>query len=343
MGQRQRGVDVPRTFQQLDVGDPETCKREPGCLHTPTVRQIGDYGGTNGFTHLYVPPIERSQIFNNASHRPEGIFTFELTGNCGAALVTRHPTRRKDSPGGSEAVFEEYVKCHHESWVEFSRDKNLQDIQPILISGFDVTKDFTMVSYLNNPDGSPLEIGNTTSKPMFASTIPPFGGSWCFKHTPHFQEAESVSTGFDQCVFIRYYTMRFKPPLGTPKVIRAGAWPHDLGPDDNKGDSFPKLTVQSDNATITNGGSESEGQPGPIAKGDGSEPNIIIPDTRCVRFLLYFCISSEICFQDGGFDDWDIIADYVFKVSPSSPCYWVTESFFCRTQMLRPCCCTTVI
>ena len=29
-----------------------------------------------------------------------------------------------------------------------------------------------------------------------------------------------------------------------------------------------------------------------------------------------FCFFSEICLQDDGFNDWDIIADYVFKVSP---------------------------
>ena len=212
------------------------------------------------------------------------MFTFELTGDCGAALVTRHPTHRKDSAGGLEPVFEEYVKCHFKSWVEFAHYKNLRGVEPILISGFDVTKDFAMVSYLGHPDNAPLKIGYTISKSMFASTTPPFRGSWRFKHTPHFQEAESVSAQFDQCVFVRYYTMRFKPLLRTPKVIRAGAGPHDLGSGDNKGDTFPELAVQFDNVSVASAGDDPGGQPGSITEGTGSDPDTTTQNMLCVQF-----------------------------------------------------------
>ena len=217
------------------------------------------------------------------------MFTFELTGDCGAALVTRYPTHREDSAGASERVFEQYVKSHYESWVEFACDKNLQDVQPVLISGFDVTKDFAMVSYLNHPDGPPLGIGYTISRPMFASTTPLFGGSWRFKYTPHFQEAESVSIEFDQCVFIRYYTMRFKRLLGllkTSKPIRAGTRPHDLSSGGKQENTFPEPTVQFNNAPLASGSGEPGGQPGSIAESAGSEPDTIIQNTLCVRFLL---------------------------------------------------------
>jgi len=54
LGERQLGVDVPITFEQLDVGTLELGKpRPPGCLHTSTVQQSGDASFT-GFSPMYV-------------------------------------------------------------------------------------------------------------------------------------------------------------------------------------------------------------------------------------------------------------------------------------------------
>jgi hypothetical protein len=41
LGERRLGIDVPLTFEELDVGTPEFRQpRLPGCLHTDTVREI---------------------------------------------------------------------------------------------------------------------------------------------------------------------------------------------------------------------------------------------------------------------------------------------------------------
>jgi len=42
LGDRMLGDDVPATFKQLDVGTliPDRY-RPPGCLHTPTIREVG--------------------------------------------------------------------------------------------------------------------------------------------------------------------------------------------------------------------------------------------------------------------------------------------------------------
>lgn len=287
LGQRRLGIDVPLTFQQLDVGDPVSDEREPGCLHTPTVRQIGPYAGARGFTSLYVKPIPPSStIFKSVLPRPEGTFTFELTGDRGAALVTRHPTHRKDSPSRLEPVFEEYTKRHYKSWVELARrGEDSQDVQPVLVSGFDVTKDFAMVSYLSHSGGASLQSGCSIPKPMFDPENPPFRGAWRFIQTPYFQNAEGASAEFDQCVFIRYFTMRFKPLLKIPKVIRAGAGPHDLGSGDNKGETFPELTVQSNDESTVTGGEDAGGQPGRIMGGAGSEQEVVVRNALCVWFL----------------------------------------------------------
>ena len=178
--------------------------------------------------------------------------------------MTRYQTYRGDSP--LEAVFERYTKRHYESWVAFARHKGYGDhVQPVLVSGFDMTRDFAMVVYSN--EGASLEADLTITVPMLASTSTSVWGTWRTRCSPHtnygpqqcnlpsndrtidLPSSQSVDPGsipneFDQCVFVRYYTARLRKWM-PPKVIRAGAGSHDLGSGDNRGDAFPDLTVQS--------------------------------------------------------------------------------------------------
>jgi len=205
-------------------------------------------------------------------------FSFELTGDRGAALVTRHPTYCEDSL--LDSAFEEYTVRHYESWVAFARYKQYgNNVHPVLVSGVDMTRDFAMVAYSNRSTFQ--EPGQTIAVPMFASASGSFRGTWrtrCLAHTNHGPQQSSppphqlaiytsfpmqpgdersTTSGFVQCVFVRYYTMRSKGPLALfPKVIRASGGPHDLGPGDNTGNTFPELLVQSgaEPATTSYGG-----------------------------------------------------------------------------------------
>jgi hypothetical protein len=235
---------------------------------------------------------------------PGAHFSFELSGNRGAALVTKYPTYREDSL--LESAFEAYTKRHYESWVKFARDKQYgNDIHPVLVTGFDMTRDFAMAAYSN--EGVSLESGCTINVPMVASASASIWGTWhtrCSTHTNHGPQqcrppprgqavhdslpSQSVETGsvpseFNQCVFIRYYTMRSRKGMPMfPKVIRAGAGPHDLGSGDNGGDAFPKLTVQSD-AEPTMDGDEGLGNQWNLATDDaGFEPDIVVRNTPYV-------------------------------------------------------------
>jgi len=119
LGDRQLGVDVPSTFEQLNVGPPVSGQpRRPACLHTPTVRQIGATLDPTESTTPCVPSlIPFFAVFMSVPSRlPEHatIFSFELTGDRGAALVTRHETRSEDTL--LEAGFERYIKLHYKSW-----------------------------------------------------------------------------------------------------------------------------------------------------------------------------------------------------------------------------------
>lgn len=285
-GQRQPGVDVPVGFQQLQVGDPVIQEREPGCLHTNAVKYISFFHNPSGFTPLYVSVSRHSKPFSKYQHRPRGMFTFNLTGDRGAALVTRHKTHRKDSPGDLERSFEEYIKLHYKSWIEFARHQlRPQDTKLVLVSGFDVTKDFSMVSYSHEGDVYPRH-SFTISKPMFPSTSREFRGEWSFDRMTHFNDARRVSPAFDQCVFVRYYTMRFRALFG-PKVTRAGTSSRDPAPADKQGWTFPESTTQPDAGSSI----ADEGDPGGWHTG-----------------------GAEFDSGDNVSDDWDVIAGYVFQV-----------------------------
>lgn len=65
------------------------------------------------------------------------------------ALVTKCDINRQDALVESE--FEAYTKDHYKSWVTFARGKKPgDDIHPVLVSGVDMTQDFTMVTYSDN-------------------------------------------------------------------------------------------------------------------------------------------------------------------------------------------------
>ena len=270
-------------------------------------------------------------------HRPLGpgaYFSFELTGNHGAALVTKYPTFGKDSL--LEFSFEEYTKRHYESWVKFARHKMYgRDVQPILVYGFDMTRDFAMVAYSN--EGTSLEADLTITVPMIASASASTWGTWRTRCTPHTKywphqyshpsseraiglppsqpvDAMSIPDEFDQCVFVRYYTMRWRWRF--PRVIRAGAGPHDLGPGNNEGDTFPELTVQSDAGPATSDDEDLRGQWGPTTDDADSDPGAVIRNIPYVRVSPCHFVPADVCLQDEEYDSWGAIADYVFQVIP---------------------------
>jgi hypothetical protein len=115
--------------------------------------------------------------------------------------------------------------------------------------------------------------------------------------TPSSQSVQAVNipNDFNQCVFLRYYTMRERKWMpGIPKVIKAGAGPHDLGSGDNKGDTFPELTTQSNVDSADPPTSDDEGLGGrrsPTAGGSDSEPDIVVRNTSYVWTLSSSLVS----------------------------------------------------
>jgi len=247
LGRRELGVDVPHTFEQLDVGPTfVTQPRSPGYLSSNTVRETP--ARLRAPIYPYVRsaasvPSKTSYLRSSALEPGSGIL-FQLTGDQGAALLTKHPTYREDAELGR--AFEVYTKVHYDSWVAFARERRHPDgIKPILVTGVDMTRDFAMMSY--SGDGGDLTAEFTTSTLGVASPW----GTWrttgmvhtncgpqlCHPPSPTQTVDPTFLDEYNQCVFVRYYTMRKR--LGIPRVIKAAAGPHDLGPGDCDGGGSP--------------------------------------------------------------------------------------------------------
>ena len=217
---------------------------------------------------------------------PGASFSFELTGSHGAALVTKYQTYREDCQ--LESTFEHYTKRHYESWVAFARHKQYgDDVRPVLVYGLDMTKDFAMVAYSDEDPSLESDLIIDVLTPTSTSVLPPAStsvltpastsvwGTWRTRVLPHTNygpqeyslpphtravdlpssqqaDARSIPDEFNQCVFIRYYTTRRRAFM-FPKVIKAGAGPHDLGSGHNGGDNFTELTVQPNIEPTTSG------------------------------------------------------------------------------------------
>jgi len=233
---------------------------------------------------------------------PGSSVSFQLTGDQGAILLTKHPTYREDAELGR--AFEVYTKEHYDSWVMFARKRgHPDDIKPVLVTGVDMTRDFAMMSYSSDGYDLTAEFKNSTPG------VPSPWGAWrttgavhtncgpqsCRRPTSA-QTADATSSGssrtetvsdeYNQCVFIRYYTVRKR--LGIPRVIKAAAGPHDLGPG-NRDDEDCEMERSSDdgsNVMPSVFDDDGGGDRSSVTSTD-SESDVVIHNTTPVRSLSH--------------------------------------------------------
>jgi len=342
LGERQLGIDVPSTFKPLNVG-PTVYRqpRLPGHLSTNTVRETGVGLAASVSPVPYVRSVAStspSTLYARSRMLEPGIsISFELTEKQGVALVTKYRTYREDAE--LESAFKAYTKRHYDSWVAFARDTGHgDDIRPVIVTGVDMTRDFAMMAYANS--GASLASEFTTSVPTVASASVSAWGTWRTEGLVHTNcgprlcrppsstqtadptslgdnGAETVPDEYNQCVFVRYYTMR-KRALMFPTVIRAAAGPHDLGSGGRDDGALPEVEVQSDSVSDSDAMSSLWDDDGDDDRSSitsiGSESDIIVHNTTSVCSSLRLPPHPNYSLQDevNGFD---VIADYVFKAS----------------------------
>ena len=231
--------------------------------------------------------------------------SFELMEKHGAALVTKYRTYREDVE--LESTFKTYTKRHYDSWVTFAYNIGHGDnIKPVLVTGVDMTRDFAMIAYSN--DSSRLTSKFTISAPMVGSSSASAWGTWRTEGLVHTNcgpqlcstpsstqtiasgnsDTETVPDEYNQCVFVRYYTMR-KRALMFPTVIKAAAGPHDLGSGGRDDDELPEAEMQFDSQedldTATSLPDDDGGNDRSSATSIGSESDIVVYNASAVRSL----------------------------------------------------------
>jgi len=192
-------------------------------------------------------------------------------------------------------------------------------------------------------EGTSLGADFTISIPLLASASASVWGTWHTSgstHTNHGPQqctptsvaqvahtssgpadARTASEDSDQCVFIRYYTMRKRMGI-YPTVIRAAAGPDDLGSGNNLNDTFPELVARqdptSDHEDDSEGGDE-EWDPDAVDSGSDQDIQVVVHNVPHVRYPSWLLASVlNLALQDGEYDEFDIVADYVFQVIPIS-------------------------
>jgi len=77
-----------------------------------------------------------------------------------------------------------------------------------------------------------------------------------------------------------------------PKLLRAGAGPHDLGPGDNKEGTFPELAAQYDPEHTESDDQDPGRQSVPTTEDTGSGSDTIVRNPPYVWFLLSLSVSA---------------------------------------------------
>jgi len=308
LGERRLGVDVPRTFRPLDIGPIFNTgqPQAPGYLSTGGVRETRTRLTPSASPIPYVCPVApvSSSISNIYSRtlEPGSIFSFQLTEDQGAVLVTKHLTRCEDVQLNGNSI--KYTKGHYDSWVAFARETGHgDDINPVLVTGVDMTRDFAMVSYSNNDDRLTAEF--TTSAPGVGSvwgtwrtsgsvhtncgpylSHPPSPTQTTDSTFPGTNRAETVPDEDNKCVFVRYYTVRKR--LGIPRVIKAAAGPHDLDPGGRDNEGCPlveECDSDSDSDSASNLLDDDDDDRSPVTSTE-SESDFVVHNTTPVRFFF---------------------------------------------------------
>jgi hypothetical protein len=254
---------------------------------------------------------------------PGAGIAFELTRNQGAALLTKHPTYREDVE--KELTFEDYIKKHYQSWVDFSRERGYgKDIRPILVTGVDLTRDFATVAYSDNR--TRMQCNFSAAVPAVASACASVWGSWRTEGLVHtncgpypiriterarrLSESSALESAipdeYNQCVFIRYYTIRRR--MFIPVVIKAGAGPHQLPKSDPSGDNTGEEGLQpsSDDDSTEDDYLETGSSTNVFGEAIHNVP-LVRPEC-CLRSPLLTTRPKDD--RDG----FDIIAEFVFQV-----------------------------
>ena len=329
LGPRERGKDVPSTFEQLEVGPIIKGENIPSeKIVAKAVRKIGVDVGVSaavaGCVRAYfcLTGYHRLIEYSSPGLGPGAKMKFALTQGQGATLLTKHDIHREDIERVDR--FKTYIKKYYDSWLGFARENEHGDVRPILVTGVHLTRDFAMIAYSDSE--THMECEFSVEVPAVVSGHASLWGSWSTPELVHktcgpdplrIQGNSSsdqsptpdstIPAENNQCVFIRYYTIRRK--LFIPMVIKAGAGPHQL-PKGNPGNDDASEGISLD---LSEDDSTEVDYPETGSPADTSDEVIhnvpLVGPEHCPHLPLLINLTKD------DRDYFDIVADFIFQVS----------------------------
>jgi len=235
-------------------------------------------------------------------------FSYKLVGSDGAALVTKSRTYIQDAR--AKGRFEDYAIKHRDSWLEYASSEGVpRGVHPVLVTGFDVTGDFTLMAYSNRDESCETDLTiDVPISPASASLQIQITGGTLFHQSWSEPRSESAADssdqrvppdGFRSYVFIRYYTGRSRGwslsfpwwPFFSKKKDTPQQGPSSGG---GRGGTVPEPTAQPDAEPTTSGNVDPGGQSDLTAGGVGSESATSVRNTAYVWFLPHPYVSNLI-------------------------------------------------
>ena len=168
LGERQPGVDVPLMFEPLSPGPIIYSQPQlPGRLSANNIRETGaDFRAP-----MYPDACVSSVAFFSFSNSDVLSRISEPGVRTSSGYTEKEDTPEYPTYGGDaqrESMFIAYMERHYESWVMFARAAGHgDDIEPVIITGVNMTQDFVMMGYSNN--GANPRSGFMTQTPMVSS------------------------------------------------------------------------------------------------------------------------------------------------------------------------------
>ena len=116
---------------------------------------------------------------------------------------------------------------------------------------------------------------------------------------------ETVPDDYNQCTFVRYFTMRYRR-LWVPKIIKAGAGPHDLGSGDRENEGSPPGIEDNSDSSSDRVSSllSCDGDDGGLASSVDSGSDIVVHNPTIVCYLscllpILVCLTRPSPGQNG--------------------------------------------
>ena len=152
--------------------------------------------------------LRSSPPFSNVASRifePGESFSSQITEGGGTVLETKSYTYEVNAT--NESDLEAYIKRNYESWEKVAEVYG-EDAHPVFVSGFHMT-DVDWKVTMDGQEHNPSLDGQQSWPQQEKSSLEP-------SPTP-LAEPGNVPEGIDQCVFVRYYTMRLRPREPSPE------------------------------------------------------------------------------------------------------------------------------